>query len=557
MTNYPAFAPFPSYNAVNEYEVFRGTHDAFTNLPDDSQLVYLVELHPYSATDPRIDLIVLPYPGVTAIGEFQFKYGGGEKTIRLSQSGFITKPTDSQPNRNYIGRVSDAIQIDSSIFGNTDFGASQSFGGIEILNPDGSLDYLYDYYWDDRDIVVKAGGIDFAYDQFKTIFKGKIASISGDERRILLSIGDNRAQVNQVVVAGTYGGGGGADGMPSIAGLSKPLLFGQVFGVQPVLVNYANQVFQLHDGAITSVQYVRDRGVQLTFNANVADVFAAAAPPPGTYNTSLATGMIRLGSTASGQVTVDAIGETYAGNMTGVDLAMKILTTRLGIYNLGLSDIDVVSFAKNRLDSPYTQGIYIIETLYGIDILNLLISGIDDYWSFTRTGALFFGCPTIAAAADSKIKRIKIDGVSVSSTIPAAYEVDVDYAKNYTVQSTADLAAATTDADRTFAMQEYRTVIQTDVSVRAKNKAASIRSFNTLIAGQADANTLLTKLFARYGVKRQVYEMIIYNPVYKYFVGDNVQLVHNRYGLDAGRNLLLSGISENASSNETKITVWG
>jgi len=548
---------FPSYQAINEYDVNLGTHDPFVNLADDSrlQLIYLIEAYPYDAAAINNQYAIMPYPGVLAIGEFQYKSSGAEKVIRLSQAGYITKPTDSVANRNYLGRVSDAIQIESNIFGNSNFGASQSFGGIEVINPDGQLDYFHELFWDDRDIIVKAGTKDFTYDQFTTIFKGKTSGIEANETRILLSLGDNRAQVNQVVKQGIYAGTGGAAGMVSIAGMYKPLMFGKVFNVRPKLVDYANQVYQLHDGAITSVQAVRDRGVVLTFNANVADVFLAAAPPPGTYNTSTATGMIRLGSTPAGDITVDAVGETAAGDMTGADLAVLILTTRLGIYNLDFNDIDVTGYAKNRIDSPYTQGIYIEDTTFGIDVLDALISSIDDYWTFTRQGKLTFGSPSIGVA-EAKIKRINIEGVALKQTLPAAFQVDVNYAFNNFVQSNADLASPT-DADRTFATNEYRNVTKSDAAVRTKNRQAIIRTFNTRVALQADANTLLNKLQERYASKRKVYTMRVYNPAYKYFLGDTVQLTHNRFGLEAGQSFLLTGISENASTNESQLTVWG
>ena len=553
---------FPGVYAIADFDkrVYRGTHDPFAALADNPeiQLQYLLELYPFSESKAfKINYTGL-FPGVMPIADYRLTYAGGEEKERLSDRGFITTPSDSDPNRVFLGRVNNPLQFDTSILNGDNFsGGSQSFGGVEIINADGALDRFFGYYWSGRRIVVKAGGLDFSYDQFATILEGSVDNIEGDDRRIILTLRDNRVKTDKPIRAGTYAGTGGLAGMTEMAGVQKPLAYGIVKNIAPVLVQYSTLTYQVHDGSISSIDAVRDKGIILTNAGDVADI-TMATPAAGTYVTQLSGGYIKLGSTPAGQVTADVQGDNTGGFVSApTDLAQRILTSRMGVYSLASSDIDLGSFATLKAALFVTAGIYINSDMTGADVLNTLFSNAGAYWSFTRQGLLFAGIVSSPSSPTGNVQRIDVSGLGVPQVIEPAWRIKVAYLPSNEVQNETDLASGVTSAVLNFVTQQYRYETYEDTNVRLKNSAAKERVFYTNLGDQASAQVLLAKLTAVYGVKRTVFRVPVYKALFRYFLGDVVNLVYDRYGLSSGKNFMVVGVSDNAASDQTVLTLWG
>jgi hypothetical protein len=546
------------FYALGDFDtrIYVGTHDPFAALANtpDIQLQYLVELYPFSETRTGKLVTAAIFPGVLALGDYVLPYSGGEVKERLSDKGFISKPTDSDPNRIFLGRVNNPLQFDSNILSGDGFsGGSQSFGGIEIVNADGEFDRFYDYHWSGRRVVVKAGSDDFEYDDFAAILDGSIDNIEGDDARLVLTIRDNRSKVEKPIRSGVYGGSGLKDGMIEIKGQQKPLCFGVVRNAPPVLIDYATQLYQIHDGAIASVENVYDRGITLDYAGDVADI-TTATPGASQYATQLSGGYIKLGSTPAGQVTCDLHGE---GSSSSADLALRILKTKMGVYSLSSSDIDEGSFARLTLILTGDAGIFIDAEMTGADVLDLLFNNSAAYWSFTRQGMLFAGAVLSPGGATADVQNIDIAGLKAQQTITPTWRIKVGYSPSTAVQSVDDLAGGATADVQNFVTEEYRYLTYENETVRLKNNVASERVFNTNLADEADAQVLLDRLAAIYSVKRMVFQVTVYKTLYRYFIGDMVRLKYDRYGLENGRNFMIVGVSDNAATGQTVFSLWG
>ncbi|MGI4886096.1 MAG: hypothetical protein ACRYFR_14160 [Janthinobacterium lividum] len=553
---------WPSVYALGDGDHRRwvGTKDPFAALAKnpDAELQYLVELYPYNDSTALALKTVTIFPGVMALGDYTLPYSGGEVKERLSDHGFITAPTDTDPNRLYLGRVTNPLQFDSSILsGGTFSGGSTSYGGIDIVNADGELDRFWSYHWAGRQVVVKAGGIGFAYDDFSPIFSGSVNSIDGNDSRIVLTIRDNRIKTDKPVRSAMYGGTGSLDGMAALTGQMKPLAYGVCKNVLPVLVEYATQTYQLHDGSLAAVDQVRDRGIILTYAGDVADI-RTANPGANQYVTQLSGGYMRLGSTPAGQITADVQGDNADGFTTNSALlALKILKSKLGVYSFSSADIDEGSFARVAAVLMGAGGLYIDGDVTGSDVLDALLNNSGAYWTFTRQGMLFAGIVRTPDMPTIDVRNIDIQGLTVKEVIPPAWRITVGYAPATQVQSETDLAGGVTSDVQNFVTQAYRTVTAEDSSVRQRNALSNELVFNTNLASLDDAKALLARLVAIYSVKRTVYQVTVYNALYRYFVGDTANLVYDRYGLSAGKPFLVVGISENAASIETTLELWG
>ena len=555
-------ALFPGVYAIGDVDPRRyvGTHDPFAALADDPdvQLHYLVELYPFSETRAGRIVNTGLFPGVLALGDYGLPYAGGEVKERLSDRGFISEPNASDPNRLFLGRVTNPLQFETSILSGDGFsGGNQSFGGIDIVNADGRLDRFFAYHWSGRRVVVKAGALNFQYDQFATIFAGSIDNLEADDGRIILTVRDNRAKTDKVVRAALYGGTGGLDGDDTLAGTQKPLCYGVVKNAAPVLVNYAMQVYQVHDGAIATVDAVRDRGIVLENGGDVADI-TTANPGPSQYMTQLSGGYIRLGSTPAGLVTADVQGDNQGGlAVTPTAIALRVLKTRLGVYSLSSADIDEGSFARLASVLSGPAGLYISEETTGSDVLDALLNPAGGYWTFTRQGMLYAGAVAAPANAVGEIKHIDATGLRLQQVIPPAWRIRVGYAPATVVQSENDLAGGVTAEVRGFVTEAFRYVTGENETVRLKNNQASERVFETALTTQADAQALLNRLTTIYGVKRMVFQATVYKTLYRYFLGDVVRLQYDRYGLENGADFMVVGVSDNAATGQTVLTLWG
>ncbi|MCE6993051.1 hypothetical protein [Dyadobacter sp. CY323] len=536
--------------------------DPFAALLNTSnpQLMYLIELYPYDATVTQSLAFPLPY-GAAAYGEFEITYFGGINKTYLSDTGFITEPSDTPSSQYFIAQVDNPLQYETSILSGDHFGSgNQSFGSIIITNGNGRLDYLNDYSWSNRRVVIKAGTKGFTYSQFSTVFDGAANGIEGDDERITITVRDNRVKTDQLLVPNIYAGTGGLEGGTDIANKPKPLCYGVVNNIEPVLVDAVNLIYQIHDGSINYVTEVRDSGVEILNAGDVSDIQAASVAA-GYFKTDLSKGYIKLGSTPAGRITADAQGENgYSGYVFKVgDIVKRIVQTRLGSASLNDTDIDGGSLNRLSLAIPGPVGIFINDRISASAVIDDLVTPLGAYWTFTRQGQLLAdvidqpGTETYTIDADT----IDESGIRITNTIAPAWRISVGYAPAFIVQNSDELSAGTSAIDRAFVSEEYRYVSGQDEVVRSQNTQAVELVFKTKLALKADAEALLARLQRIYSKKRRIIQVPIYGALFRLYIGSTVKLVYGRFGLSSGSNFLISSIGEDAETGLTTLDLWG
>lgn len=532
----------------------------FKKLLEDpnAQFIYLIELYPYNAELQNKMTGVMPF-GAAPYGVQEMTYKGGLTRVFLSDVGYVTKPTDTLPNRYFAGLVDNPLQFETGILSGDIFGTgNQSFGAISIHNGNGDMDHLSAYGWAGRRVVVKAGTRGFAYADFSIVFDGSVNDLEANDDMITLTIKDNSSKTDQPLLPPTYTGTGGLEGSEDLANKPKPLAYGVVKNIEPVLVDAANLIYQVHDGSILAVDVVRDSGVMLTNMGDVADITTATVGA-GQFKTQLSGGYIKLGSTPAGRVTADVKGENKGAYVvSAAEIIQRILKTRLGAASLSDNDIDEGAF--NALDSVLTGnfGIFITDTTTASSVIDQLLNPAGAYWTFNRQGQITAGVIDKIGTEKGQITAGVIDQEGVSRRdIHPAYRISVGYSPVWVVQKEDELAGATTQEDRTFLSTEYRYVTQQNEVLRAQDKHASELVFNTNISDKADAETLLARLVELYSQKRSVYTLTIHRSMFRYDLGDTVKLVYDRYGLNNGKNLLVVNIMEDAESGQVTMELWG
>lgn len=257
--------------------------------------------------------------------------GPGPVELRLADMDMTTSSIDTlYPNTFFDGRVIDPGSISFSL-PLTPVGSSAieaKFGSVVIDNTDAAYDTLLDTSSAiSQALRIRGGRRGFDTGTFATLFNGRITSVGIDEDRVTLEVQDSILYANNLYPTTVYTGLGGADGDSDLAGVVKPVVLGRIWNMSPVLINAAGLIYQVHDGAITSVIGAYDGGVSLTFTSNYASysALAAASLSGGQYATCLAAGLIRVGGTPVYALTAYVDGSNLAGN-TIPSIVTRLLT---------------------------------------------------------------------------------------------------------------------------------------------------------------------------------------------------------------------------------------
>jgi len=167
-----------------------------------------------------------------------------EKTLYLSNIGFIT--TDASVS--YSPIIAGGINFTETL--PVDGAPTMSFGDIELDNLNGELDSWLDstkYIWVNRYIQAYIGdpfwqcaNLSDVHSKFQKIFDGVIADIDSKARdKVNIKVRDKLNRLNVPITSnkiGTYGTwSAGQTNQDTI----KPLIFGEVFNISPILISPA------------------------------------------------------------------------------------------------------------------------------------------------------------------------------------------------------------------------------------------------------------------------------------------------------------------------------
>jgi len=493
---------------------------------------------------------------------------GTTTTLRYCSQPYTTKPSDTPANIYYDDRIVNPASISRTLYSNgTTSGASRvNYGAVELTNVDGGLDYILPYSFDGRSLVIKIGNAGDAYSTFTTILSGTMEQVEFTFSKVTILVRDKLAIVDMPLQTTLYAGNNslpnGVEGVDDIAKSPKPLLYGQVFNIAPIMVNSSKLTYQINDGAIAAVGAVYDRGVALTFHAdepNVADL-EAHNPPSGKYATCLALGYIRVGSVPTGILTCDATQGAASSNRT-VAQVLKAMALKAGISSgdINASDVTALDTANSSV-----VGIWIDGADSAISAMDKVAQSIGAYFGFDALGSLrmgLFTTPTGSATLEININNIlSIEHSRTNDTdkgIPA-WRVNLTYQKNYSVQDF-DLAGAVTAARRSVLSLSALTKSAEDTAIKTQYTLAPTIEKESLLVDATAAQTEATRLLNLYKVSRDLYTVDVALDLTQTLPDLNnvVNITMNRFGLNSGKLFKIISIESDYSKNRATLTLWG
>jgi hypothetical protein len=493
-----------------------------------------------------------------------------EEQVYLSTVGYVT--TDRSVSFDPI--VAGDITLTESM--SVDGGLSFSFGDITIYNNNGERDSWLDtskYIWVNRPIQIYYGdpfwtttNIASLKTEFLKVFDGLIADIDSKKRDTLnLLIRDKMEKLNSPITEsklGTYGTWAG--GQPNEDTI-KPLVFGEVFNIEPLLIDPSQLEYMVNDGAFERLIEVRDNGVPIYTDGTLTSGLDGGAP-------SLSTGKFKLAHPLAGQITASVQGvkreinlsdgseiATYNNNIAKLITLIAMKYGKVGVTSLSSSEIDLTNFSSFASSNTQSVGIAIFDRDNLLDVCQRLANSIGAQLYFDREGKLKLlrlGSPVspTVTITDSDIYH---GTLSVSRRIPVVAATKVAYCKNWTVQEGL-LTGIPDEHKKNFATEWYtKTYVNSGIKTTYKLFDDPEQKETMLLVG-SEADTEANRLNTYFTTQRTIYKFTGKARLLDLKLGQSVTLVHNRFDLynsGSGRSGQVYSVSPNWLAAENTIEV--
>lgn len=492
--------------------------------------------NPYAAKSYIV--ILKPYDFDTA----------GEITIYLSDRGYVSGPSESPANTYFDPRVMEALNFQRSMFGEGRLGgrSTPSFGQIVLANADGGLDDFAGYAWDNREVEVKVGEKGGDLSEHFTIFSGQSKSVEFDDLEVRVILRDGQDRFARTFPPSSYAGTGGTEGSSIMQGLPKPICLGEVYNVEPVLVDEASDIYQVHDGQIEAIDTVYENGKSITgFTADLSN---------GRFTLTGGGGAGSGGS--QGIITADVRGAKPSGSykQTAGDLIRFVATQYAGFSDP--ADIDTDSFTALNTANNATVGVYVKERADILTVLDEIANSVGAFYGFDRSGKLNVGRVELATGtADLALDSTNIIEIERQPTSIPKSDVVLKYKRNYRPFDEDTLAASADDRD--FAVRDSAQVEDSDASVAAIYPNAAVLEVDSRLVDSTAASAEASRLLALYGTQRDVYRVRVKTQPFTLKLNDIVEITFSRYDLGPGKKFRVISLSEDAAINEVELELWG
>lgn len=498
-----------------------------------------------------------------------------EETIYISNKGFITDNSDA-----YFTPIISTknLQFNESISING--GISTSYGDVEINNPNGEYDNWLDstaYIWVNRSIKLYYGDISWKLDTivnisnvFQLIFDGLIEDIDSKDRSVLnFKVRDKMERLNYPVtenkLLSTYGTWASNN---TNENSTLGMVFGEVHNITPLQVDPSTLEYFIGGVEIYDIIEIRDNGVPIHSNITTPTITGATvslnttlvgttckllAPLVGTCTVSL-QGINKAIDLSSG---LDYVTSTYVNDIASL---IAYITCRTGHSTLRLNsqtELDLTNFNNFKTNNTAPVGLFINDNTSVLSACQLLANSIGAQVYFTRTGKLQLlqlGVYTSDPVVNIDNNDILHHSLKISGKTEVQAAVSLGYCKNWTVQK--GLETGIPQEHKDMYAKEWLVYTVSDSSVKTTYKlTADPIQKNTLLISSSDATNEATRLHNYYKQPHIVYSFIGTPRLQILKLGQKVNITHNRFGLQAGKDGQVVSLSPNWSTGQVTVGV--
>lgn len=415
--------------------------------------------------------------------------------------------------------------------------ASLSFGDIELDNTDGSLDdWLFDV-WSNRPVRVYLGDVRWARADFGLIFDGITQDVGSRSRQAInLKLRDKLQRLNTPVSETVLGGA------TNNKNQLIPLTFGECHNISPLLSNPATLEYQVHDGRIERLIEVRDNGVPVASTA------------------TFSTGKFTLSVQPFGRITASVQGDAPAGNWhhTAKSIIERLVMGYGEVNNrFNTGDLDVAGL--NAFDSANNQplGVHISQRENLLTICNRIAATVGARLVMSRNGLLRLikiDLPAPGTPFEINSNDILLGSLRVLEKLEVSAGFKLGYVRNWTVQDPLDTRIPSEHKD--LYAKEWLTVSAKDAAVKADYRLDGEPSrIDTFFLTEANAQNEANRLLNLFKVPRFVVGFNATARALQLELGQSVNLVYPRFGMEAGKSGMVIGLSPDWDKAQVSVEV--
>jgi hypothetical protein len=482
------------------------------------------------------------------------------RTLRFSSLPYTSQIDDTPAQTHYESRLLQPGLLRRDLYSPGQPGGqiTVGYGLVEIINA-GDMDDYTQASFDGRSYVLKVGRLNDALADFTTVLKTTMESADFTSTRMTLKLRDRLAELDKPVTTIKYRGDDSElEGDSDLKDRYKPLIFGDVKWITPVLTNEAKMLYQVSSNPIDTTGVVLyEGGAQVTRGTDYtsqADM-SANAPTSGQYRVWPEGGFLRLGFTPNLQISA----RIYADDDTrNVGEAFKQLAIAAGwpAAEINAADVTALDGAAGG-----TTNLFMENGGQALELMNRLAQGRGIWFGPDRLGILRMGL--LAEPAGTPALNLTATDITrlerqSTATLPAK-QITLKRDKNWTVHT--EFVEGLSAATRQWLSNEWRQTIAIDTTNTIARKLAPVLEFESLInANEADTSEQAYRMLALYAAPRDIINLTVRARVADTLLldlNDLVEVTYPRFGMDTGKLFRIIGIQADYRIGQLELTLWG
>ncbi|MCP4165899.1 MAG: hypothetical protein GY759_08400 [Chloroflexi bacterium] len=448
-------------------------------------------------------------------------------TRYVGSAYYHTGATDSPANTTYEGNLTGSPSFASRMSEAFSGRSFVAFGVLTFDNSDGDLDGWIDDSFAGREVLVKLGDPSWDIADFRTVISGiSDRLIISSDSALELIIRDKQRLLDRPIQDSLIASG-------ENEGNVLPLCYGQVKNIAPVLIDDTTHEYQVHEGSIEAISAVYENGVATSL----------------TVKNDLSNGKFTLSAKPEGALTCDVQGDNSGGYTADLADIVERLVTR------EIASVDATAKAAFASAVSYDCGLYISERANLLDVLDSLLFGW--FYGFNRDGEFIMSVLAEPTGSIADIDSLETYGsIEVTKADVPSWRQRIGYNRNWTVMDDPDETVA--EAHRAYLASEFANVAKyEDATVQTEHLTAQDPDVKgSILCLEADGITEATRLQGLYGSQRFMYRVQAFTAPYQITIGDTVTLSDHRYGLSAGVDCVVIGITELLLDNKIELELW-
>jgi hypothetical protein len=412
--------------------------------------------------------------------------------------------------------------------------------GGDIMFDIGEADYYrlaFGYHYQGHPARVYAGDMDDGFDGLELQYSGRVTDLKfplDGVIRVQISTTDEGLMLDDPLVSDLYPE---TEAVENIRGKPRPEVRGTCKGIQPILLDNPNQIYQISRLPLVAVDAVRVGGI--LWNGPVG-----GTPSASQWSVNLAAGTLTLGSTTLGaEVRVDARGSpvTTAG-------LVRAIVSEAG------AEIDEPALAALEAAAPWQIGWHTTtDPINRLDALDQIMASIGGWWSFNEFG--MFTAGVIAdpvATASLELDEVSISSMNLAGLLPPAWRIQVEYARNWTPLNNV-LPGATDEERQAAAATGTIAPAYTNEAIKtAEPRAVDVPVIHSLVNTEADAIAIRQRLEAAWATPRRVYDVAAYAQCPQLY-----DTVHVSYRNLINSNFRVHSVLRSVGGGTNQMRLWG